>query len=405
MKILHISTYDRGGAANAALRLHQGLLNLGKSSKFLCLHQSNRQIPEVYSFSRIEQALFLRGLKKLGLYQTQADKNQRQIQGLEGKYDFFSFPNTDYDLTKHPLVQEADVIHLHWVANLLDWPSFFKRLDKPIVWTLHDMNPFQGGFHYAMDVERNQGLFGSLESALQNIKAKSLEGVQNLTITPPSQWLTRESQSSAILGAFFHQTIPYGLDTDIFRPQDQDFSKKVFGIPKKRKVLLFVADSMENPRKGMDLLNQALLSCSNGNMVIVTIGGGRVESLPQEWEHLHLGRIQDERLMALAYSAADLFVVPSREDNLPNTVLESLACGTPVVGYSIGGIPDMVIDGKNGFLGPELSPEALALTIQKALDFTFNRAWIREDALRRFDQSVQAQRYIKLYKSINQKNQ
>lgn len=400
MKILHISTSNQGGAANAALRLHQGLLNAGNNSKYLCLQQSNRDIPEVYDFGRKKQTLFLRGLRKLGLSPSKADKNRRQIQGLEGKYEIFTFSNTDYDLTKHPLVQEADVIHLHWIANFLDWPSFFKSITKPIVWTLHDMNPFQGGFHYADDVERNQKIFGKIEQRLREIKLKALEGVRNLTITPPSEWLTQASRNSVLLGRFPHQTIPYGLDTQLFRPLDRNFARQVFNLPQDKKLLLFVADSVANPRKGMDLLVEALRLLPEKDVVIVTIGGGKVGQLSEQPEHIYLGRIQDERLMALAYSAADLFVIPSREDNLPNTVLESIACGTPVVGYQIGGIPDMLIEEKNGFLAPELSPEALAQTIQKALDTNFDRAWIRADAVQRFDQSVQAQRYLELYRDI-----
>ncbi len=406
MKIVHISTSDRGGAANAALSLHQGLLNSGKDSKYLCLNQSNRKASEVYGAGMEKQTLFLRVLRKLGLPPLQAKKNQRQIQSLEGKYEIFTFPNTDYDLTKHPLVLEADVIHLHWIANFLDWPSFFKSITKPIVWTLHDMNPFQGGFHYADDMERNKKIFGKLELQIRDIKLKALKGVHSLTIITPSEWLTQASQNSALLGRFPHQTIPYGLDTQLFRPLDKNFARQIFNLPQDKKLLLFVAETVANPRKGMDLLAEALQLMQEQNLVIVTVGGGNVRQISEQQVHIHLGRIHDERLLTIAYSAADLFVIPSREDNLPNTVLESIACGTPVVGYHIGGIPDILNEAKNGFLAEELSPEALAQTLQKALDTNFDLAWLREDALKRFDQSVQAQRYLELYHDIlsNHKN-
>jgi glycosyltransferase involved in cell wall biosynthesis len=405
MKILHISTSDYGGAANATLRLHQGLLNAGNISKCLCLQQSNRKVAEVYGFERKKQTLFFRFLRKLGFSTSQADKNQRQIQGLEGKYEIFTFPNTDYDITKHPLVQEADLIHLHWVANFLDWPSFFISVKKPIVWTLHDMNPFQGGFHYADDMERNQKIFGKLELQMLDIKLKALKSVSSLTIITPSEWLTQASRNSAVLGRFPHQTIPYGLDTQLYRPLDKNFARQIFNLPQDKKLLLFVADTVANPRKGMDLLTEALRLLSEKDLVIVTIGGGNVGPLSDQ-QHIHLGRINDERLLTLAYSAADLFVIPSREDNLPNTVQESISCGTPVVGFQIGGIPDMLIEAKNGFLAPQQSPEALSQTLKKALDSNFDRTSIRKDAFKRYDQSVQAHRYLELYKEIlsNHKN-
>lgn len=400
MNILHINTYDRGGAANAAIRLHQALLKEGVNSKFLCLHKTKSDIPELFSFERSYPSFWKKGLKKLGLYRTNREKITEKIRKLSGKYEAFTFPITDFDLLKNPLVQEADIINLHWVANFLDWPSFFKGINKPIVWTLHDMNPFQGGFHYWEDKKNNELAFSELENDLCEIKTEILSKYMDLHIVTPSKWLLNESKKSQILGDFPHHHIHYSLDLEIFKPHQQSFARDVFGFPDDKKILLFVSQSTTNRRKGLDLLRSALEQLEDKSALVTVAIGSKPKDEASFAGVQFLGSIHDERLMALAYSAADAFVIPSREDNLPNVMLESIACGRPVIGFTVGGIEEVITNGLNGVLSEEVNAECLAVAITKALEFPFDLDWIRQDAVGRFDQKVQANRYIELFKKL-----
>lgn len=401
MKILQLSYSDMGGAAIAALRLHQGLLNIGVSSKFLSIKNTSPHLSEKYTIKKPPPSFIKRALNRLNIPQTHQQKHDFQIRKRTGKYEVFSSPLTDIPLQNHDLIQKADIIHLHWVANLIDWPSFFSTIKKPIVWTLHDMNPIQGGFHYYNDVQQNQASFGDLEERYRAIKRRAIAHAEKLSIVAPSKWLTTASQHSETLGSFPHTTIPYGLDTAVFKPLDQQFCRDVLNLPQDKKVILFVAQSIHNRRKGLSLLIEALKGSIAENVVLAVIGDNTAAIQNELSEQVcEIGQIKNERFMAVAYNAADLFVIPSLEDNLPNTVLESLNCGTPVVGFNIGGIPDMVIHEKNGLICPEIDAQQLALTIERALGFGFDQNWIRKNAVARFDQFVQAKRYIELYENI-----
>lgn len=400
MKILQISKSCKGGAGKAAIRLHESLLSKKINSTFLCLEHKNDQVEKVFVPPSPQRYIGFKIAQKLGFPIFRSDWNKRKLRRYEGNYEIFSFPRTEFNLLKSNLIKEADIIHLHWVANFLDWPSFFSKVNKPIVWTLHDMNPFMGGFHYRGDLERNQNEFKRIELENHLIKEKAIREANNLTIVPLSNWLKKSSLSSDILGRFPHTIIPNGLNTQKFQSFDKQFSRQVFGLPANKKVILFVAERVSNYRKGFDILINALSSIDKKELSLAIIGKVKKQEIDKLEGLNFLGFISDERLLTLAYSAADLFVIPSREDNLPNTVMESLACGTPVVGFNIGGIPDMVKPPMNGVLVDELSETALAKGIQQALSMDFDRARIREDAVQRFDQSVQASRYIELYKSL-----
>jgi glycosyltransferase involved in cell wall biosynthesis len=198
--------------------------------------------------------------------------------------------------------------------------------------------------------------------------------------------------------------IPYGLDTSVFAPRDKKAARSVLGIPQDARVVLFVSSSFENPRKGMQLLTKALAAFEARNdLVLISLGEAQSFKLPGNMQHLPLQQITDDRFMSLVYSAADIFVQPSLQDNLPNTVMESLACGTPVVGCSIGGIPDMVQPGQTGLL-VEPNAEALHAGITELLEnpgrLEIMAGKAREIALARYSIEIQARRYYGLYQNI-----
>jgi glycosyltransferase involved in cell wall biosynthesis len=425
MKVVHICYSDSGGAANAAIRLHIGLLKQGVKSQFLCARKSNKNIPELeiiqlplsllgriiknateclislpfLAIKRPQITSFINELlQRVFRKRTQLNKNKRLLKNKSLEVEIFSFPKADFDLLSHSSIKNADIVHLHWVSSFLDWPTFFYKINKPIVWTLHDMNPILGGFHYLNDKEKNYPNVKEIEDKFERLKINSIPNDTNLTIVGVSEWLKKESENSKILGRFPHKLIPYGLPMDIFKPVDKKVAKAFFNLPANKKIILFAAYDITNIRKGAHLLFEALRELDQTKTHLAIIGN--INSSNSISNSTYMGFIKDERLMALAYSAADLFVIPSLEDNLPNTVLESLACGTPVVGFNIGGIPDMIIPGLNGLIAQNTSAKSLALKITESLNIKFSQEAIRNDALKRFAEEIQAKRYMNLYNSI-----
>ncbi|MEM6630820.1 MAG: glycosyltransferase [Bacteroidota bacterium] len=393
MNILIVNTLDRGGAAKACIRLHQGLLKEGVHSKLLLRQQSHTDIPETYEFAFSPGSKLDFVKQKVVGYQISKSKQKALTKRPKG-FEPFRIAKSPYPLHLHPLFEWADIVNLHWVTDFLDEASFFDSCRKPLVWTLHDMLPFTGGFHYkqGFPIDAYQDL---IERNL-SLKKKAYAGA-SMHIVAPSKWLMNQSAASPLFSSFPHHNIPYGIDTEIFKSQNPEFSKEVLGLPKDKKIVLFVADSLANKRKGVHFLVEAIESLPS-DIALGFVGSDHLQI--NHSSCYPLGRIYDERLMAMAYSAADLFVIPSIEDNLPNTVIESLCCGTPVVGFDIGGVPDMVQPGLNGFLCPEISSGSLSQTIQKALNHPFDTNAIRENAHEKYDESVQAKAYQELYDSL-----
>ncbi|WP_299130586.1 glycosyltransferase [uncultured Winogradskyella sp.] len=420
MKVLLVNTYDKGGAAKACLRLHNGLLDLGIDSKVV-LRDNSTTIPNTYQFSEVKtntfkslKQKFSNGLRKVGILPTKA-KTERQ-KFLEERYtkglEFFSFPDSHLDITKSQLYKEADIINLHWVANFMDYASFFKKNTKPVVWTLHDMNPFTGGEHYKETIQGMDALgfpiqrtlsktyHGITEDVLRT-KQLALQNSNNLHIVTLCNWMTNEVKANSIFKQYPLYTIPNGIDSNIFKLRDKIELRNYFNIPKDKTVLLFIADSISNRRKGYAFLQHALHSLARTDVVLCAVGKTNGQPLTNQ-STVELGEIKDEVTMSKAYAMADVFVIPSLMDNLPNTVIESLLCGTPVIGFPVGGITDMITDGKNGFLTKSISSTALKASI---MDFLaqkeqFNRKEISQNAKNKYDITLQSKAYAALFHSI-----
>ncbi len=423
MKIVHVLSIDKGGAAKACIRLHLGLLKLGVDSKLLVLDRSDYTIPETYQYRDFSPSLKVRFHNKivqiLNVFKIYPTKNKydysRFLQNRPEGLEYFSFIKTPYDILTQDVVKNADIINLHWVAGFLDFESFFKHVKKPVVWTLHDMNPFTGGCHYAGNckgylIKCNDcpQLSGTIDPNIAevffNAKITLLKHFSNLFIATPSTWIKQESQNSKVLGKFNHYLIPNGLNTEIFRILPKACSRQILGLPLNKKILLFVSDSVLNKRKGISFLINALEYVNHiDDFIICTVGFGKI-MLKNRIKIIELGKIQDEKLMAAAYSAADVFIIPSLEDNLPNTILEALCCGTPVIGFQVGGIKEMVKHGINGYLSNDITAKALGRSIELFFENpeNFNNNEIRRNAILRYNNKVQAIEYVKLFNnSIN----
>jgi glycosyltransferase involved in cell wall biosynthesis len=228
-----------------------------------------------------------------------------------------------------------------------------------------------------------------------------------LHIVGTSRWIAAEAKRSSLLGAFPISVIPNGLDTEEFAPRDKGFSRDLWSIPRDAKVVLFAAESLVNVRKGFHHLASALAGMKETkDLLLVSVGGsagGKFE-LPAGLPHLALGRVNNDRMLSTIYSAADVFVIPSLQESFGQTVIESLACGTPVVGFASGGIPDMVRPGETGWLAATGDTNALRDAIAEALSDDAKRsamsARCRAVALNEYALDVQAGAYAKLYETL-----
>jgi glycosyltransferase involved in cell wall biosynthesis len=225
--------------------------------------------------------------------------------------------------------------------------------------------------------------------------------VNRLHIIAPSKWLKDLSQTSPLLKKFLHYHIPNGIDHDIFQPEEQTSARQKLNLPVGRKIFLFIADDLKTKRKGYNLLKTAFEKLASDDVVLCSVGRSGTGTIDNP-NVIELGVVQTEKEMNLVYSAADLFIIPSLEDNLPNTVIEALLCGIPVAGFPIGGITDMITDGVNGYLASKVGIDELVLILRKYLNgkHIFNKEKIRNNAILKYGIAVQVNAYKKLYVKV-----
>lgn len=396
MKVVHISSGDTGGAGIAAVRLNRALNSIGVDSKLLCVHKALNE-PNIV---RYQPSLF----RKV-LYHSHLPIGQNKYLKLLGNaipdsdYEAVSFPEALYDISQSPLVKEADVVNLHWVGNILNYRKFFAHVDKPIVWTLHDMNPFLGVAHYMGDYDKNVQ-HRILEERVSNIKYSAISHHPNLTIVDLCGWMRGYAIKSKSFQGREHVIIPNSIDVDVFTERDKESCRKVLGLPLNEPIILFCAQAVANRRKGFDILLESLCKI-NHRCHLAIIGNINAANIPGHIKFTSFGTVNDELLMSMIYSASDAFVLPSREDNLPNTMVESLCCGTPVIAFSNGGMRDTITTGLNGILVEEQTPEALSSAINMFLaNQTFDNSRICQEAHEAFNPTRQAKSYLKLYESL-----
>lgn len=418
MKILHICRQDFGGAGIAAHRLHLGLKSSGVQSKMLVLRRisSDSDVVEFVQNNNIIMQQWNKLRAILISSEFNAYKDTRP-QGLE----IFTDDRSIYTVSKHPLVQESDVINLHWIARMVNYIEFFSNiLNKPIVWTLHDMNPFTGGCHYAGDCTKYQigcGACPQLGSKDQNDlsrrifrrKEKAYKG-NKIHIVTPSKWLADCARQSQLFKKFKVDVIPNGIPTVIFNKRNKQYSRELLSLPQDKILVLFGSHSVNTARKGAYYLKKVLMLLRNKvddlNLALVVFGSNSSTFLKDVGFPVYqLGTIYDELLLSVCYSASDIFLLPSLEDNLPNTVLESMACGTPVVSFDIGGIPDMVRSGETGLLAKVRNSEELCEQIEWMVKHPEKREQMGQNAQKIIEQeyalAIQLKRYNKLYESIH----
>ncbi len=417
MRIVHLSASDlAGGAARAAFRLHRALSDQGIDSRMLV--RSRRSLDD-----RVIPVGHARGVgakvKSRWIDRTVRKAARRYARTRPAGFDPFTDDRCGAGEHLLRMLPDCDIINLHWVKGLIDFRRFFAGLPPRvrIVWTLHDMNALTGGCHYDHECGRFMTGCGAcpqlgstdandLSAAVFARKRAAFEQIDadRMRIVTPSRWLAGLAERSPLLGRFNVEVIPNGIDTDAFAPRDRILARRTLGLPEGAKVLAFVAHGLEGRRKGFDLLQRTLANIADVPGLHLLSAGAMHELHNIPVPHLSLGPVDQERLLSLVYSAADVFVIPSLQDNLPNTVIESLACGTPVVGFDVGGIPEMVEPGRTGWLAPVGDAAALADAIAAALEHADTLPAMartcRAAAVDRYDLSVQAQNYTRFYRAI-----
>lgn len=420
MKITHLSTYDGvGGAAVATCRLHSGLKNLGHESRIITLWKNAEDSdPTVV---RLEPPRDMLTRLRRRLERRSLDRAAAEISARPSGLGFFSSDQTQHGADVLRQLPATDVLNLHWVAGLIDYSAFFPRLPKglPVVWTLHDMNPVTGGCHHAgvcVGFHAKCGMCPELESKLENDISRGIWTRKNraysslpestFTFVTPSRWLAGKVRESSLGSRFKVHVIPYGLDTEIFKPTDKLAARAALGLDADATYILFAAYFSSDSYKGFPILLKALPELRDvPRLTGLAVGMGQAANLEQPAIPMRaLGLVKDERRMALIYSAADLFVLPSFQDNFPNTALEALACGTPVIGSRVGGIPEIVRDGQTGFTVPSGDSQALAKMIREVLENSSLRSALsaecRRVAIAEYSLMIQARKYDELYNEI-----
>ena len=440
MKINHYNTYPYGGAANAAKRIHDGLCEQGQDSSFY-YRIDNRQTNEVLNDPRLFQIQYqtqaqakTRGFDLLGPIRKRAEK--KRVQQIHRLYDFHIRPRTNsehevYSMARLPETTQldwvgkhkSDIVHLHWLAHMVDFTSFFDSIpnEVPIVWTMHDMGAITGGCHYSDDCMAFESGCGNCPQVANSnardvsydsmqAKQKSLHG-KKLHIVAPSKWLIELAKRSVVWPAeTTFSVLHYGLDLELFQPQDQTAVRQRLGIETKKTVIGFGADDLSNRRKGFGFLCDALKQLTGNTpgqlpIELVVFGEGEIpDDLQDQFQTHSFGYVREPSRLADVYACCDMVVVPSLQDNQPQVGLEAMACGRPVVGFDAGGIPEYTIDGETGRLAPARDTDALSTAIRWMVDnpqavCDFGRQ-AREKMEKEFEVTRQTRAYVELYRSL-----
>ncbi len=412
MRGLLVNTSLKGGASKSAQRLFCGLQDIGFDVEFLARNHKGAEHRVIDKYFVAESnSYFIKFEQKLRKLIIKDEYNKYLVWRKSNGLEKFSNLKSDLRIDKIINNHKYQFVNLHWVADFLDYKSFFKNCNKPIFWTLHDESPYSFGEHYnqkhivdgngMIQIRELSSLEKKIQGKIRNEKLKIFEKVNNLEIIGPSKWMCGQSMNSEVFGKYKTYNIPYGLNTSIFRLWDKKFFKTFLEIPSDKPTLLFVADSLENHRKGFRILLKSLEMLGNLKLNIMLIGSDKPKDLKFSDNHkvYSLGTVIDERVMSIVYNAADLFIIPSLMDNLPNTALESVCCGTPVIGFDIGGIPDIIEDGVNGLLVKELCHEQLAKALYNGINNIekFNNKSISKSAVEKYQLRIQASRYLELF--------
>ena len=412
MKVAILSTSDvNGGAARAAYRLHQGLQSISVDSQMLVQDKLTNDRAVIAPSTRLEECI----ARMRVTFDALPLKFYRQREDTTFSLQWLP------DRTVSKIVQlKPDIINLHWTGEALIQIETIAKFNQPLVWTLHDMWAFTGGCHYTQDCDRYMASCGACPQLHSNKdwdlsrwvwqrKAKAWKNF-DLTLVTLSSWLSKCASSSSFFKNKRVELIPNGLDTQKYRPIARQVARELLNLPQDKRLVLFgCLWSTSDKRKGFHLLQSALRDLSQSGwhdrLELVIFGASSPLNPPEFGFKVHyLGTFGDDLSLALVYSAADVFVLPSTQENLANTVMEAIACGTPCVAFNIGGMPDLIEHQKNGYLAKPYEIEDLAQGIAWVLESSPRNLKLshraREKAEQEFTLEIQSHRYESLFSEI-----
>lgn len=409
MKIVHITYTTAGGAGIAVCRLHGALMAQGVESKIL-VAQSSIQSPDIVKVgetyrnrrippkNRIAKKLF-KTVRQKGKFMTPMESMEYELVRLDRNYPaYFDLPLSSYELEKHPLIAWADVVHIHWISGFVDFPSFFSSIKKPILWTMHDLNPLYGGFHHFRLREKYLCYYENLENKCYVIKKQAVENASNLSIVAISSQMHR-----LIAGHEFYKNkklfdIHNCIDPKQFPFLKKDNVRNVLGWPENERCFLFVNVNMNDTEKGFAGLVEALEHLALDNARLICVGNGVVPK-SDRIKIFHYSAVKDTIWLAMLYTAADFLVMPSHQEAFPSTPIEAMCCGTPVVITPVSGAEDMIND-ENGVVADGFSSKSIADAILAAMQKSYKRETIRQGLIDKFSPEIIARKYIAAYKEI-----
>lgn len=409
IRVLHVNTSDHeGGAARAAHRIHRALLAAGVDSRMLVISRRDGSTDVLQPLSTMWRRLHcIKLVASNWLIARQLAPTNPTLHSV----NWFSSGLADWINRS-----DFDVVNLHWLGHEMLSIEEIGQIQKPLCWTMHDMWAFSGAEHY--DDLDNPGRFRDgytpanrpaaysgpdIDAWTWRRKLKAWSGKRFYLISP-SHWLAACARQSALFERQSCEVIPNCVDTDIFKPIDRRLARSILGLdPDKRYVLFGAMSSTSDRRKGFGLLQPALqqLSVQEGisGSVELLVFGAQAPAAPPDMglPVRYLGTFHDDASLTLLYNAADVFVAPSLQDNLPNTLVESLACGTPCVAFALGGMVDLVKPGVSGYLAEPGDSASLSAQLLTALERPLSRSVIRQAAIQEYGPSQVAARYLALY--------
>lgn len=407
LKVVHISTHCTGGAGLAALRIHQALSGFTNSN---LLTVDKVTLPNVCTLKFQPKTFLNRQRNKLAKYFGSKQKKYNKMTGafansypqLNGS--FASLPFSTWNLLDNPFVKTADIIHLHWVAGILDYPSFFSKINKPVFWTLHDMNAIMGIFHYRNDEMDNEHYY-TYNREIYAIKQECIKKSKApLFYITPSIWLQQAVKQDLAFSKYEGRAI-YNCVDPVFFNADPSSIVEELQLPADRTIFVFIAQSIADKRKGIDILLKALSTLESTEFLLLVIG----ETAGMDFTGYNvkqMGIISDPVKLASVYAAADALLLTSREDNLPNVMIEALSSGTPVLCFDTGGMSQVILDNFNGIKAKEITKDSFGAVLENFIrnKKIFNRNQIRDFAIANFSPDVIARQYYHFYNDALKNN-
>ena len=416
MRVLIINTTERqGGPAIAAYRLTEALKNNGIKAKMLVRSKSTEQVTTVQAEYTLSDHLSMVWERLSVALHTHFRRNR--IYAID-------LGRSGTDITNLPEFKQADVIHLHWTnGGMLSLSSIERILasGKPIVWTLHDMWPFTGICHYAHDCDHytgqchdcpqlNSRKYHDMAYRIFKRKEQMLQGTR-IQFVACSRWLGNMATNSHLLHDCKIQCVPNAINTNLFRPRSKCQTREAIGLPSDKQLILFSSHSLADERKGFHYLKEAVKVLADehiewkSRLGIVVIGKDISPAMYQDipCDVYPLSYVADEKKLVEVYNAVDLFAIPSLQDNLPNTIVEAMACGVPCIGFNVGGIPEMIDHLHNGYVAEYKNVADFAAGIHWLLTEGEYEVLSREAARKAantYGENSVAMKYIGIYNHI-----